>query len=103
MVQLPDYIQFKSFPGTPFNHIFTAAGDDLLDLMASLMNINPLQRCTCDEALQMPYFTNKPCPTPGNKLPLPTCIKRKPDSKPSLKRKLLESIDGPSLAKKLQF
>lgn len=103
MTELPDFIQFKPFPGTPLKHIFTAAGDDLLDLIASLLNVNPLERCTCDQALQMPYFSNKPAPTPGPRLPLPTSVKRQPEEKPSLKRKLLESMDGASLAKRLQF
>ncbi|KAG7197981.1 hypothetical protein KM043_016210 [Ampulex compressa] len=103
MTELPDFIQFKPFPGTPLKHIFTAAGDDLLDLIASFLNVNPLERCTCDQALQMPYFSNKPAPTPGPKLPLPTSVKRQPEEKPSLKRKLLESMDGASLAKRLQF
>lgn len=103
MTELPDFIQFKPFPGTPLKHIFTAAGDDLLDLIASFLNVNPLERCTCDQALQMPYFSNKPAPTPGSKLPLPTTIKRQREERPSLKRKLLESIEGASLAKRLQF
>ncbi|XP_014238985.1 cyclin-dependent kinase 7 [Trichogramma pretiosum] len=101
--QLPDYIAFKSFPAIPLKDIFTAAGDDLLDLLASLLNINPLERCTCDEALQMPYFSNNPPPTVKSKLPVPNAIKKQPEEKPSLKRKLLESSDGASLAKRLQF
>lgn len=103
MTELPDFIQFKPFPGTPLKHIFTAAGDDLLDLIASFLNVNPLERCTCDQALQMLYFSNKPAPTIGSKLPLPTTIKRQREERPSLKRKLLESIEGASLAKRLQF
>lgn len=103
MTELPDFIQFKPFPGTPLKHIFTAAPDDLLDLIASLLNVNPLERCTCDQALQMPYFSNKPAPTTGPKLPLPTTIQRQREERPSLKRKLLESMEGASLAKRLQF
>lgn len=103
MTELPDFIQFKPFPGTPLNHIFTAAADDLLDLIASLLNINPLERCSCDQALQMTYFSNKPVPTAGPKLPLPASIKRNVEDKPNLKRKLLDSMDGPTLAKRLQF
>lgn len=104
MTELPDFIQFKPFPGTPLRHIFTAAGDDLLDLLACLLNVNPNERCSCDQALQMPYFSNKPAPTPGEKLPLPMSIRQQPEEKPSLKRKLLESMEGgASLAKRLQF
>lgn len=104
MTDLPDFIQFKPFPGMPLRDIFSAAGDDLLDLLASLLNVNPTERCTCDQALQMAYFSNKPAPTPGPKLPLPTSIRRQAEEKPSLKRKLLESMEGgASLAKRLQF
>lgn len=54
--ELPDFIEFKTFPGTPLRHIFTAAGDDLLDLMAGFLSVSPLNRCNCQEALQAPYF-----------------------------------------------
>ncbi|CAG2066186.1 unnamed protein product, partial [Timema podura] len=53
---LPDFIQFKQFPGTPLRHIFTAASDDLLELLGSLLAIVPLHRCSCQQALRMPYF-----------------------------------------------
>ena len=56
MEALPDYIQFKSFPGTPFRHIFTAASDDLLELLENLLSLYPLKRCTCEKALKMSYF-----------------------------------------------
>lgn len=103
MIQLPDFIQFKPFPPVPLKDIFIAATDDLLDLLASLLNINPLERCSCDQALQMPYFSNNPPPTPRARLPLPQSIRRLPEDKPNLKRKLLEATDGASLAKRLQF
>ncbi|XP_058803148.1 cyclin-dependent kinase 7 [Phymastichus coffea] len=103
MTQLPDFIQFKPFPPVPLKDIFIAASDDLLDLLASLLNLNPLERCSCDQALQMPYFSNSPPPTPNARLPLPQSIRRLSDDKPNLKRKLLEAIDGASLAKRLQF
>ena len=54
--ELPDFIQFKTFAGTPLRHIFTAAGDDLLDLLAGLLSVSPLKRYNCHEALQAPYF-----------------------------------------------
>lgn len=83
--------------------IFTAARDDALDLLTSLLKINPLERCNCEQALKMFYFINKPYPSPKNKLPLPSNIKRQHEERPSLKRKLLEATDGASLAKRLQF
>lgn len=101
---LPDFIQFKIFPGTPLRHIFTAAGDDLISLLESLLALYPMARCTTSEALQMSYFSNKPAPTPGEKLPMPGNLKEKVvEERPSLKRKLVDGGEGPSKPKKLQF
>lgn len=101
---LPDYMQFKVFTGTPLQHIFTAAPDDLIQLAEKLLALYPMHRCSCTEALDMPYFSNKPAPTVGNKLPMPSSLVQKvADEKPSLKRKLIDSIEGGTLPKKLQF
>lgn len=43
---LPDFIQFKSFPGTPLKEIFIAASDDLLAVLAEMLKMDPIQRCT---------------------------------------------------------
>lgn len=95
---LSDYIEFKPFPSIPLKNIFTAAGDDLLDLIESLLVLNPLKRKTCTQCLQMPYFSNKPAPTVGHKLPLPKSVLASADKdKPSLKRKLLEGRDRKSV------
>ena len=53
MTALPDYIQFKSFPGTPLKDIFTAASDDLLVLLAKLLEMDPLKRCTATEVRRL--------------------------------------------------
>lgn len=104
MKQLPDYIQFKMFPAIPLTSIFTAAGNDLLMLAERLLAMYPLARCTATEALKMAYFSNKPAPTPGDKLPLPsTLIQKVADERPSLKRKLLDAGEGATKPKKLQF
>lgn len=100
---LPDYIGFKPLPGTPLPHIFTAAGNDLIKLLGKLLALYPLNRCTATEALKMPYFSNKPAPTPGEKLPMPGSFKDKiAEEKPNLKRKLMDA-EGGSKPKKLQF
>lgn len=108
---LPDYMQFKVFPGTPLRHIFTAAGDDLLLLAEKLLALYPFNRCTCTEALNLPYFSNKPAPTIGHKLPMPSSFvsnnntdneELKPN--PSLKRKMdALSENGLVPKKRLQF
>ncbi|KAJ6636282.1 Cyclin-dependent kinase 7 [Pseudolycoriella hygida] len=96
---LPDYMQFKAFPGTPFHYIFTAAPNDLLQLIEKLLALCPSNRCTCTEALNMPYFSNKPAPTIGEKLPMPaSCIQQEP-KRLTLKRKITNA-DGNALPKK---
>ena len=49
MKSLPDYIQFKQFPGTPLADIFTAAMEDLLEFLGKLLTMNPLKRSTATE------------------------------------------------------
>uniref|UniRef100_A0A8C6TE18 Cyclin-dependent kinase 7 n=1 Tax=Neogobius melanostomus TaxID=47308 RepID=A0A8C6TE18_9GOBI len=73
MTSLPDYVSFKIFPGTPLEHIFSAAGDDLLELLQGLFTFNPSTRTTATQALKMRYFSNRPGPTPGPQLPRPNC------------------------------
>lgn len=104
MQDLPDYIQFKVFPPNPLSCIFTAASDDLLDVMASLLSMDPLKRCTTEEALKMPYFSNKPAPSLGSQLPMPSFKSDRDDStfKRTMKRKLSDNTRG-SLAKRLVF
>ena len=48
-------------------------------------------------------YSNKPGPTPGHLLPLPSAVAREAEERPSLKRKLLEATDSSGLAKKLVF
>jgi cyclin-dependent kinase 7 len=103
---LPDYIQFKPCPNIPLREIFTAAGDDLIDLAESMFHLCPIKRCTSTEALKMPYFSNRPPPTIGSKLPMPSSFAKAEDDepRPSLKRKLLDLGDGNLPGKKrLQF
>jgi len=102
VTSLPDYVLFKVFPKTPLRNIFTAAPDDMIQLLSSLLTLNPLERCTCTEALQMPYFSNKPAPTPGPSLPLPASLRQNMD-RSGTKRKVTDNGEGGSLAKRLVF
>lgn len=102
MKSLPDYVEFKPFPGTPLKDIFSAAGDDLLDLLARLFDCNPNCRVTSSQALQMPYFANKPAPTPPHLLPstkLSGVAVKKNDEK-AKKRKLANFPDAESVGTK---
>lgn len=104
--ELPDFVQFKSYPTTPLDDIFTAAGPDLIELMSCMLSLDPNKRCRCSEALKMPYFRNRPAPTPGPNLPMPNSLSSKDSDLNDFevatgnKRKLLESS---GLAKKLVF
>ncbi|XP_066148397.1 cyclin-dependent kinase 7 [Euwallacea fornicatus] len=99
---LCDYIEFKTFPSIPIKSIFTAAGDDLLNLIETMLVLNPIARKTCTGCLKMPFFSNKPAPTVGTKLPLPQNVRKIMDiEKPSLKRKLLDTVEGGTLSKRL--
>lgn len=107
---LPDYMQFKIFPAMPLGHIFSAASDDLLFLADKLLALYPAHRCTCTEALKLPYFSNKPAPTIGEKLPLPSTLVNnniaddEPKPNASLKRKIEALSESGSMPKKrLQF
>lgn len=102
---LPDFCEFKPCPARSLRDIFTAAPDDMISLLESLLRLNPNERSTATQALQHSFFSNKPGPTPGHLLPLPSNVNRAvPDDKPSLKRKLLEATDTTGLlVKKLVF
>jgi len=101
---LPDYCEFKPTTGIPLRDIFTAAGDDLILVLEKMLTLNPFGRCTAKGALQMPYFSNSPAPTPSNLLPIPSSVTRSKPEDASLKRKLLEATDATnSIAKKLIF
>lgn len=102
LTSLSDFIDFKPFAAVPLRNIFTAAGDDLLDVISGLLILNPLKRLDCTQCLKMPFFSNKPAPTVGSKLPLPQNIKKTLEKK-SLKRKLLDNAEGGTLTKRLIF
>nr|P51953.1 RecName: Full=Cyclin-dependent kinase 7; AltName: Full=40 kDa protein kinase; AltName: Full=CDC2/CDK2,4-activating kinase; AltName: Full=Cell division protein kinase 7; AltName: Full=P40 MO15 [Carassius auratus]BAA07611.1 MO15/cdk7 kinase [Carassius auratus]prf//2003216A cdc2-related protein p40 MO15 [Carassius auratus] len=106
MSNLPDYVSFKLFPGTPLEHIFSAAGDDLLELLKGLFTFNPCTRTTASQALKMRYFSIRPGPTPGPQLPRPNssteALKEKENLLIGIKRKR-DSIEQGTLKKKLVF
>lgn len=102
---LPHYVAFKPSPSIPFHDIFTAAGDDLINVLSKMLALNPLKRCTCKEALEMPYFSNYPAPTPCSQLPMPSgnsvFVTEETATVESIKRKM----DGNEsfIAKRLMF
>uniref|UniRef100_G3P601 Cyclin-dependent kinase 7 n=1 Tax=Gasterosteus aculeatus aculeatus TaxID=481459 RepID=G3P601_GASAC len=104
MSSLPDYVSFKIFPGTPLEHIFTAAGDDLLELLQSLFTFNPLTRTTATQALKMRYFSNRPGPTLGPQLPRPNCSAEALREKETIGlKRTIEGLETTVMKKKLIF
>jgi len=69
---LPDFVAYNSTECVPFENIFTAVKDDMIKLLKTMLTLNPPSRCTCSQALQMPYFNNNPPPTPPHLLPQPS-------------------------------
>ncbi|KAJ7380236.1 Cyclin-Dependent Kinase 7 [Desmophyllum pertusum] len=108
VTSLPDYVEFKKFPGIALKDIFSAAGDDLLDMLDRLLDCNPPGRVNATQALKMPYCSNKPVPTPGHLLPrpkIPGPAASQKEEETSLKRKIFDSMPdaGSIRAKKLVF
>ena len=111
---LQDFVTFKSFPGTPLQDIFIAAGPDLIQLLERLLAMDPNKRCSATEALKMPYFSNRPFPSRGEDLPLPASFREDAVGgdaaaegvaavRAGSKRKIREGLVESGLAKKLVF
>lgn len=69
---LPDYVSFKIFPGTPLEHIFSAAGDDLLELLQGFFTFNPLCRTTATQVLH--HYTHEVLIQPALLCDLMCCV-----------------------------
>mmetsp|Transcript_10990 Transcript_10990/g.22409 ORF Transcript_10990/g.22409 Transcript_10990/m.22409 type:complete len:94 (-) Transcript_10990:228-509(-) len=61
---------WEDCPPIPFDEIFTAAPNDALSLLRSIMVLDPNKRFSAEQCLSHPYFTNDPPPTPKEKLAL---------------------------------
>ena len=57
---LPDYCEFRFCPGIPLRDIFTAAGNDLIELLQGMFLLNPAKRLDAAQCLRkfVAYFTN---------------------------------------------
>ncbi|BFZ53803.1 TFIIH complex serine/threonine-protein kinase subunit kin28 [Savitreella phatthalungensis] len=70
MKDLPHYAEpAHMYPKPDKRALFSAAGDDELNLLDTLLKLDPLKRPTSLQILRHPYFTNLPRPTPPEQLP----------------------------------
>ena len=56
MKSLSDYVEFKKFPRIPFSEIFSAASDDMLDLLEKLFLYDPVLRIDATKVLGLLYY-----------------------------------------------
>jgi len=105
MKELNDFVEFKKFPRIPFQEIFSAAGDDLIDLLEQLFDYDPLKRINATNSLKHSYFSNRPAPTVGPMLPQPgkKNANEVKSASSNLKRKMNDPNDAQTIVKKIIF
>ena len=54
--ELPDYVEYRFCPGVPLRDIFSAAGDDLIELLEGLFHLYPPRRLTATQALRKFFY-----------------------------------------------
>ncbi|EFO90526.1 hypothetical protein GCK72_000776 [Caenorhabditis remanei] len=96
MKTLNSYVSIKPDSETPgLNFIFSAAPQDLIDLLIGMWTFDPVKRLTCTQSLQMDYFKSQPYCCLDEELPLP-------NQKPPKRTRRLEE-DGSHPARRLIF
>ncbi|MFH4977475.1 hypothetical protein AB6A40_004184 [Gnathostoma spinigerum] len=102
MKTFPDYIEMKPCPGIPLQNIFTAASEDLIELIYQCLRFDPLKRWNATQALHSYYFQAMPYACDDSDLPLPNSIQNSLNL--GRKRRLAKDNGSPSVAvKKLMF
>lgn len=74
----------------------------MIKVLKSMIILNPVNRCTCSQALQMAYFNNDPVPTPPHLLPQPQ-PKAEIELPHGIKRPNMSGYDKSAHVKKLNF
>ena len=90
-----DFVEFEHTDPQPWESIMPAGTSPLaLDLLSKMLVLDPNKRCTAAQALEHPYFSVKPDPTPSKQLP----ISKRVLFKGALAPFQSSSSDGPSLS-----
>lgn len=53
---LPNYFEFESQDAIPLKALVPGASDEAIDLLESMLQLNPANRCRIEDALQHPFF-----------------------------------------------
>uniref|UniRef100_A0A915BGB9 Cyclin-dependent kinase 7 n=2 Tax=Parascaris univalens TaxID=6257 RepID=A0A915BGB9_PARUN len=100
--EFTDYVEMKPSIGIPLKNVFTAATDDLIELIYQCLRFDPVKRWTATEALKCSYFRVMPYACDDSQLPLPSSAQNA--SGPGRKRRHGgEDATPPSMRKKLVF
>uniref|UniRef100_A0A1I8ERZ5 Cyclin-dependent kinase 7 n=1 Tax=Wuchereria bancrofti TaxID=6293 RepID=A0A1I8ERZ5_WUCBA len=70
--EFPDFITIKPMPSIPLKSVFTAAGDDLIELIYQCLRFDPNKRWNATQALRSYYFQSMPYACDDCDLPLPS-------------------------------
>lgn len=103
MKDLSDFVEFKKFARIPFEEIFSAASDDLLNLLEKLFFYDPARRVTATEALKHSYFSNHPAPASAAMFVVKTNTMETTQPSNMMKRKINDPVAHDITAKKLIF
>uniref|UniRef100_A0A7E4ZWW3 Cyclin-dependent kinase 7 n=1 Tax=Panagrellus redivivus TaxID=6233 RepID=A0A7E4ZWW3_PANRE len=69
VTKLPNYMPFNVEPAFNLRTVFSAASNDMLELISSCFKYDPKERCTATSALEMEYFKSEPFPCHDSELP----------------------------------
>lgn len=88
-------------PGHDLRNVFTAANDDLIELLSNLFCFDPVKRWNATQSLQSRYFRQEPFMCTDSELPLSS---NRSNEEVSLKRGLRSRSGGPPKSRrKLEF
>lgn len=97
MTKLPDFIQLKNCESRNLNTVFTAASDDLIELIAQCLTFDPLKRWNATEALKSNYFRAIPYACDDEELPMSGGMQR------AKRRNLRDKSNEPPISRRKLF